>query len=135
LDEIIYQGISNDMAVPILALDHFRKRAKRAFDFSPELEILRTAGNKPALEVDVCCLMDGSLIVGEAKTAPILAKVRKEERIMIANYRELAADIGASTVVFATIAPSWDTITRQEIDKAFSGDRIKPFILSGSDLN
>jgi hypothetical protein len=78
LDEVVYQGISNDMAVPIQALDHFRKQAQRAFEFSPELEIRRTAGKGPAIEVDICCLMDGSLIVGEAKTGPLLDKARKQ---------------------------------------------------------
>jgi len=135
LDEIIYQGLTHDMLVPILTLDHLRKRAKRSFDFSPELEIWASAAKRPAMEVDICCIVDGALLVGEAKTANVLDKKRKEERMLIANYRELAADLGASAVVFATMAATWDKVTKNAIDQAFSGDAIRPIILGGGDIN
>ena len=123
------------MLVPILTLDHLRKRAKRSFDFSPELEIWASAAKRPAMEVDICCIVDGALLVGEAKTANVLDKKRKEERMLIANYRELAADLGASAVVFATMAATWDKVTKNAIDQAFSGDAIRPIILGGGDIN
>ena len=135
LDEIVFQGLVHDMAVPVQTLDHLRKKAKRAFDFSPEIEVWATGAQRPTMEVDICCLMDGSLIIGEAKTADVLDKSRKGERTIISKYQQAASDLGASAVVFATISPTWDPGTIQEITKSFSSGNIKPIVLTASEIS
>lgn len=72
LDEVIYQGIANNMDLPLLTMAYLKKKAKSSFLYVPELEFRRRENqSKPELEVDICCIQDGRIILGECKKTKI----------------------------------------------------------------
>lgn len=56
LDEIIYQGICNDMHVPLLALDYLRRK-HTSFSYADELELWRPGQTRPFIEMVLNCLV------------------------------------------------------------------------------
>ena len=123
LDEIAYQGFSHDMIVPLLALDRIAEKCGDTFLWAPELELYRVGAEKPELELDICCIADGVLTIGEAKKADRLAPEAKDEREAAAKYHDVARELGARRVVFATLAPKWRDSTKALIEKEFAGSR------------
>ena len=86
------------------------------------------------MEVDICCISDGILTIGEAKKDDRLGKSAKEENETIAKYYQLASAIGATRVVFATYANSWREVTVQRVHSVFVDPFIKVILLGRSDL-
>ena len=72
LDEIIFQGVVNNMDIPLLTLFRLKKDTKASFLFVPELEIRKDIKSSlPELEIDLCCIKDGRIIIGECRKTPI----------------------------------------------------------------
>jgi len=133
LDEIVYQGFSNDMHVPTLALDSLRRSAEGSFLYVEELEFRKKEEAKLLIECDMNCVMDGVLTIGEAKKADRLDNKRAEEVRTIEKYKTLATNLGARRIVFATLAERWDATTEQKILEVLA----TPFdlwLLTGADL-
>jgi hypothetical protein len=133
LDEIIFQGIRNDMIVPVLALDYIRRKSE-SFLYTPELEVVDAGAQPRRSEIDICCIPDGVLTVGEAKTDNRLGSTAGEEDQEIAKYRALARKIAARQVVFATISPAWSDTTTTKIREAFAGTRMQVALLAQNEL-
>jgi hypothetical protein len=70
LAEIFYQFYKNNSHVPMLAMHKIKSRAKH-FDFTPELALYKSGQKKPFREIDMSCVADGDIILGEAKTYEI----------------------------------------------------------------
>jgi hypothetical protein len=134
LDELVYQGLDNDMHVPTLALDALRRSAQGSFLYVDELEYRRLGEAKPLMECDLNCVIDGVLTIGEAKTADRLEKTRAAEAALVEKYRSLAASLGARSVVFATQAESWDGTTAQKILEVLEKDSLAVRLLSKVEL-
>jgi len=72
LDEIIFKGLTNNMDIPLLTLFQLKKDTKASFLFVPELEFRKDPKSSlPELEVDLCCIKDGRIIIGECRKKPI----------------------------------------------------------------
>lgn len=134
LDEIVFQGLRNDMIVPILALDFLRRKAKESFLFTHELEVLESGPQRRRSEIDICCIPDGVLTIGEAKKDNRLGATEREEVQAIAKYRDLAQKIGATQVIFATTAAAWSDATVENAKKTFENTPIRLTLLAESEL-
>src|SRR5208282_5642855 len=66
LDEIVYQALLNNSIAPILTLGALREKTKDSFLFCPELRIRAQGDEKHFMELDICCIPDGQLCIGEA---------------------------------------------------------------------
>jgi hypothetical protein len=134
LDELVYQGFQNDMHVPTLALDSLRRSAQGSFLYLQELEYRKRGEAKLLMECDLNCVIDGVLTIGEAKTSDRLDKTRSTEAALIEKYRRLALSLGARSVVFATEAANWDSITARKILEELGEVSLSVRLLSHAEL-
>lgn len=134
LDELTYLGLRNDMHVPILALDHLKRKSRQSFLFVQELEFLRAESQEKLIEVDINCVIDGALTIGEAKRQDCLARSDKEECEIISRYAILARELCASRIVFATQSPGWRQATIDRIERLADAGRFEVTLLGGNDL-
>jgi len=132
LDEVAYQGIRNDMHVPLLALDYMRKKDSR-FSYADELEIYKQSSPRPFIEMDLCCICEGTLTIGEAKTTERIEGGGKRERRCLAKYREAALLLGARRFVLATPI-SWTDETLANAMRAFADTNIEVVPLVGTQI-
>lgn len=111
LNEMIYQGYKNNMIVPVLALNQLSKLAEKSFIFLPEIE-LRKIGiekqEKPEIEIDTVCIVDGEIYLGEAKVNSDVP-----EKLDLLN--KITNDLGAY-FVYSTLADNLSPA----VDKAVS---------------
>jgi hypothetical protein len=133
IDEMVFKGLANGMVVPLLTLYQFERRAD-SFLFSPDIELLDPNSRKQLFELDICCIPDGELTIGEAKRSNRLGKTAREEREEINKYFDLAQKIGASRVVFATYDEQWRDQTVRMIMERFSDSLIKVTLWAKDDL-
>jgi hypothetical protein len=60
------------MFVPLLTLSYLKRKSKRSFLYVPEIELRKFPNTpKPDREVDICCIQDGRIVLGECKKTPI----------------------------------------------------------------
>jgi hypothetical protein len=119
LDEMVFLMMKNNGHVPLLTLNKLRLSSKESFLFCHALRIFPQEGHKAFLEMDICCIANGKLCIGEAKSngdlKGDLTEVQTAER-----YRDLALKTGATVVVFSTTANAWTDASRKAIDGAFA---------------
>lgn len=120
LDEIVYQMLSHDGDVPILALDVMRAQSKDSFLYSPELAIRKKDTEKWEMEIDICCIANGRMYIGEAKSNDSLKSDTKNPVKAVGRYRHFAEGLGATGVIFATSQPAWDDVSEKAITEAFA---------------
>jgi hypothetical protein len=120
LDEIVYQALLNNSIAPILALNALREKCKDSFLFCPELRIRAQRNEKHFMELDICCIPDGQLCIGEAKSNGTLAAKGVSASEAAAKYRDLAVKLGAAQVIFSTSSPAWDKASETAIDSVFN---------------
>ena len=114
LDEIVYQALANNSIVPILALAALSRTAKESFLFCSELVIKPQFEKKHEMELDLCCIPDGRLCIGEAKSNG------KVSSLCASQYKGMALKIGATRVVFATSEQKWPQGSENAIDATFA---------------
>jgi len=135
LDELTYLGLEHDMHVPLLAIDTLRRASRRSFQFVHELEYRPTddSTGKP-IEIDINCVIDGDLTIGEAKSEDNLGRSAKEEIELIGKYEELARRLCARRIVFATTQEKWRDGTLKRIYDAIDSDRFRVTVMTRSEL-
>lgn len=117
LAETVYQCQTHNSYLTILALDYLRKRSKESFHFLPEIDVINFPRGERH-EIDVACLLDGRIILGECKTEPLRpSHADKYEALAVALMRR------PDEIVFAT--------TREEVSEAF---RLKVGRISGATI-
>jgi hypothetical protein len=109
LPEVIYQGFADHMEVPILGLEYFQRESTYAFEWVPDSNICRDSKDEGE-NVDLICLADGRLILGEAKCNGEIG----EQQLKF--YEELCDKLPLDTIVFATTKSSWKPGTQTRID-------------------
>jgi hypothetical protein len=134
LDEVIYQGVINDMHVPVLALDSLRRRGVSGLTFSEELAYTEISSDKPFIESDLNCVVDGQLTIGEAKTGDSLGGSSRQEAKTLASFRKLVMALRARRVVFATQEKGWRKATEDKIRAAFADLPVRLQLLHHKDL-
>lgn len=127
LDEIVYQGMRSDMSVPLLALDLLR-RGSVSFLYMDEVEVRKPGAAKPFIEIDLCCIPDGVLTIGEAKKTERINGGGQAEIALLAKYREAARAFGARQFVLAT-SEVWADQTLRNAREAFKETSISVVVL------
>jgi len=122
LDEVVYQGIRNDMQVPLLTLDYLRRK-NTSFSYADELELWKANAPRPFIEIDLCCICEGVLTIGEAKTTERIDGGGKRERRSLTKYCEAAALLGARRFLLAT-SKVWSPETLANARVAFAGTNV-----------
>lgn len=117
LDEVVFQAIKANAQVPILALARLKARA-RSFLYMHEAVV--TAHGLPDLEVDLWAIVDGQIVLGEAKKSHLLEKTDREEKSRCKALRALAEAITADQFVMATASSEWGTRTRSNVSNLIS---------------
>jgi hypothetical protein len=119
LDEMVYLMLKNNGHVPLLTLNKLRVSSKESFLFCHELRILPKEGHKTFLEMDICCIANGKLCIGEAKSngdlKGDLTEIQTAER-----YRDLALKIGATMIMFSTTEDTWTEASIKAMNEAFA---------------
>jgi hypothetical protein len=130
LDEIVYQFLHHNGYVSCLALDSLRAKSQDSFLFTGDLELIKSGSNtrKPEFELDIVAIVDGDIVLGEAK------KNDKLEDKDIKKYLHLAVRVGANKLAFATFAASWSAATRKNIEKIIGSADIELITLTNSNL-
>jgi hypothetical protein len=132
LDEVVFQFMANNGHVALLALDRLSRSDVNgqlsSFLYVPEAEIA-----PPQLEVDILCIKDGDMFLGEAKKEDRLARKGTEEVREIRKYTSLARESGVRKVVFATFAERWSQRTIDNIEREVP-DPIEILYLTKGDL-
>lgn len=119
LDEIVYLTLLHNGDVPLLTLDLLRRRSKESFLYCPELRIRPNGTKKSFIEIDICCVSDGRLCIGEAKSVDSIATNQFKPHEVAERYRDLATKMGASLVVFSTSRTVWGQTTFDALSQAF----------------
>ncbi len=133
LDEIVFQGIRNDMHIPLLTLD-FLRRKNRSFSYADELEVWKPNEPKPLIEIDLCCICDGVLTIGEAKCTERIEGGGKHEKQSLAKYCEVAKLLGARRFILAT-SKVWSPEMRANAKEAFARTNAEIIYLEGAQIS
>jgi hypothetical protein len=120
LDELVYQGYLQGMAVPLLALNYLQSESSESFSFVTDREFWKPEATKPDAEVDLFCVSDGVLTIGEAKTESRLGGSTSEENAEIAKYKRVSLALSARRLIFATLDNDWKANTISRVTAAFS---------------
>jgi hypothetical protein len=134
LDELVYQGLYHNMQVPLLALDWLRRASKQSFLFVPELQYRETDRNANRSEVDLNCVVDGVLTIGEAKKENRIGDTEKNEYAVITKYLDLAKKLVARQVVFATSSEEWHANTLKNLRSVFEKQHFRLILLKHAQL-
>jgi len=119
LDEMVYLMLEHNGHVPLLTLNKLRISSKESFLFRPEIRLTKEGADAPYLEIDICCVVDGKLCIGEAKSNDSLEGDKLTPAQTAERYRDLALAMGASMVVFSTSASRWNQASLDAIRTAF----------------
>ncbi len=120
LDEIVYLTLLYNGDTPLLTLDYLRRQSSDSFLHCPELRITPKGSSKAYLELDVCCVTDGRLCIGEAKSRNGLKSKGMSAQMTAERYRDLAVKMGATMVVFSTTEPLWSKSSLDAIENVFT---------------
>lgn len=134
LDEIVFQGHSNNMAAPALALYYLNLTKSDSLLYTSELEFHDSDSDALVAELDIFCVQDGVLSIGEAKKEDKLGKNTTEERAECEKYFNFAKRLAASRVIFATLAHSWSARTNEQITNVFKSGGIEYQLLASPEL-
>jgi hypothetical protein len=115
LDEVVYQALKHDFRAPILALSKLAEGA-RSLLTRPEADVYR--GEERIAEIDLWAVVDGKILIGEAKTVDQLDPDRATERASARRLAEVAAAVTADEVIMATTAPDWNPTTIDMMNNA-----------------
>ncbi|MCC9711811.1 hypothetical protein E4N62_45340 [Streptomyces sp. MNU76] len=108
LDQVVRDLLLQNGDVPLLATRLLQQNTMSVL-WSPELKITDAEG---AIELDLCLIIDGRIVIGEAKSNNTL-KARKGTREAAARLVHAAQLLSANEIVLATSARAWakDTIS------------------------
>lgn len=115
LDEIVYQFLRHNGYVTLLALVYLKGKAEESFLYTPDMELAKRGAAGAVMELDILCIRDGVMSIGEAKKEDRLGSSKREEIETVQRYNGLAEQIGAEALVFATFADTWSDNTQKYI--------------------
>ena len=115
LDEVVYQTLLNDGAVPLLALGVIADRS-RDFMYSTEMSVFEQGGAKPLCEIDLWAVSHGEIIIGEAKRGNTLGKSREAKKSAGAMAR-IAEAVSADVLMLVTASDKWKKSSTDLVDK------------------
>jgi len=120
---------------PLLTLAAIKRSSKESFLYIPELCFFKKAEDeKPWMEADILCVSDGILVIGEAKSADKIDTKSSDEKASLQKYMNLATELGARRVVFATLCQSWSPGTEANINSICRESGFEIIKLTSTDL-
>lgn len=128
LAEVVHQATAGDFRTICVVLKDYQAQST-AFDFAPQLDVHR--GDTKLCELDIWAIVDGRLVIGEAKSNDRLEKTEAQERQLLNRLVQVARAITADELVVATSANSWRETTRALIKDKLSDPYINTRVLSG----
>jgi hypothetical protein len=134
LDEIIFQGHSNNMNVPALTLCHLNETKTRSFLHTTELNFFDRVSDELIMELDIFCVKDGVLAIGEAKKEDKLGDSASDDEAACLKYLKLAKAVKARVVIFATGCEKWSRRTSEQIAKTFASGSVRYQLFAKTDL-
>jgi hypothetical protein len=101
LAETIYQFYENNSHLTVQALYKLKAQSKFTFHYLPEIDLYGFPAAGEKRELDIACVLDGKIILGECKTEALRPKDA-------AKFETLLKMIGKrpDRIVFATTLPS-----------------------------
>ena len=124
-------------AASILTLYHIFNEAEDSFIYARETS-LKKAGKE--MEIDILCLADGRVTIGEAKMGKLIKDRDYSRRDEFEKYKILAKEIRADRVIFSTLSDGFYKVPLAKIERfgrelAEEGlESLEVDILSGPDL-
>jgi hypothetical protein len=70
--------------------------------------------------MDICCIANGKLCIGEAKSNGDLSGKKLTALQTAERYRDLSLNIGATMVMFSTTEKMWSEASLKAIDATFA---------------
>jgi hypothetical protein len=135
LDELVYQGYRQGMAVSLLALNYLKAKSEESFTFTMDREFWKPEAPKPDVEADFFSVPDGVFTVGEAKTHNSLGSGTTDEHAKINKYRHLVRGLSIRQLVFATMSSSWRKETIEAVRADFHDlPHVRIMFLDASEL-
>ena len=116
LDQVVRDLLVQNGDVPILAA-HQRAQGSYSVLWSPELEVTDDIGS---IELDLCLIVNGKIIIGEAKSNNTL-KAGKGTQEAAARLVHAASLLSADEIILATSTSSWRRGTRDAVENAVDG--------------
>lgn len=120
LPEVIFQGFEDNMQVPLLTLQYLKQTSSYTFEWLPDSNAVWNENEKQMSgNIDVICLRDGKIYVGEAKSNNNI------DREQFSFYERICRSVDIDGVVFATSQVAWSRGTQDRIDNLktwFKGD-------------
>lgn len=117
LDEVVYLGLTNNMHVPVLALGQLAKKSS-SFLHMPEAVVQKDGESD--IEIDMWAIIDGRIVLGEAKKNNRLAEQPEDEETRCARLLHLIRAWGVDEFVMATASSRWAERTVKTVETALA---------------
>lgn len=126
LHEAVYQAFRHDFVVPMLAIARLTAGARSALWMSEHVACLPARQGAPAekMEGDIWLVVDGKVILGEAKSNGVLGN-QAQARETARRYARLSREFTADRVVFAA-GTRWASGTEDLVAPAFKRHHLSP---------
>lgn len=134
LDEVIYQGYLHEMMVPVLTLKYLKSISKSSFYYLPEIEIRSSPSQKPEIELDICCCIDGKVIIGQCTKKDSLENTAVEEKRRLNKNKEISQAVKADEFILSTSSPNWKEGTISRAKSIFSESKIEIKFITKSEI-
>lgn len=126
LAEVVYQAHAHNFSVPTLALHEVSAQARSVLGMTEhrvKLPPVDGAGEADEVEIDIWGIIDGRIVLGEAKSSNQLESTAPDRRKKAQRLRRAAEALTADTLVLATAQDDWAPSAIEAIDEAFDGAR------------
>src|SRR5262249_22839518 len=130
LAEVVLQACRANFNVPVLALHEIAGNARSVLGMTDH-EVVFSDDDK--VEIDLWGVVDGLILLGEAKTGADLAASSAKRTKKARRLRRAADALSADTLVLATAASAWSESSISAIEDAFSGSRCQIEVRVGVD--
>lgn len=130
LAEVVYQASRASFNVPVLALHRFAGDARSVLGMTDH-EIIFPDHEK--VEVDLWGIVDGRIVLGEAKTGKELEKSANARLVQARRLRRAADALTADVFVLATASNVWAPSSTEAVEEAFKGSRCEIQYMHGVD--
>jgi hypothetical protein len=129
LPEVVFQAVLENAHVPLLALHYVKTHSKYTFEYEHDAVVKWKAGSKvKEANIDILCLADGKLYIGEAKSND------KIETAQFEFYDNLRKRVPIDGLVFATSTPAWNASTQERIDRLRASFPSEVLVLTEAEL-
>lgn len=129
LPEVIFQGFEDNMQVPLVTLQYLKQTSSYTFDWLPDSNVVwNENGKQMSGNIDIICLRDGKIYVGEAKSNNNI------DRKQGAFYERICRSVDIDGVVFATSQVAWSKGTLDRIDNLKTWFKGEVVVLTKNEL-